>query len=307
MYHRLIAILVLLSLLICGCSLPTANAAGEHPAGAMETGLMRARQYYALKSGLLVPVERRIPLETDYAGACLSLLASSETNDAVLSAKRLVSPLPAGVDLKVSLQAEGLAIVDVCGMGELSDSAQEKRAVEAVIATALALSDVRAVELLFEGVACQKLKHGTDVSGTFTEANVNPEDMAGTTVENAQNQVTLWYRDAPSGLLVPVTRRMPEKGSPVRAIEELIKGTELPLENPFPKDALLLSLTQAGGSVTLDFSVELKALSRQAMQREAALKALFLTLSEFIPLKKLTVRAGAEEIGSISGPVLNEI
>ena len=290
-------LMILLPLSGCGSA---NDAAGEHAVAAMETGLMRTTAYYASDGGLLVPVERRIPMETADVAAALSLLVPENTDDVRQKTPQLSAALPKGVTFSANVLPDGNAVIDVRSLGELDDAASERRAVEAIQLTALARPGVRAVALIFDGKARDTLPHGTPVSGAVAKVTVNCESVDEKLDASTQYTLTLWYLDKASACMIPVTRRVKKTPTAIMAVEELLKGTSLPVASPFPAEAVILTLTEKKGDVSLNFDKSFAEIAAEPDRKDAALAALYCTLGEFSKIKTLSVYADNTFLGTVS-------
>ncbi len=292
-----LSFILMIALAFSGCQVPVANEATEHDEDAMKTGLFATTVYYDGGAGLLVPVERSVPLDTDIPQQTLSLLVASVDNTAGLSGAGLTPTLPEGVSFAVETASGGTATVDVREMPQLTDKDAEQTAVTSIVNTMLRCDGVKHVQLTFDGETLETLPFGTLVGEPFSELIQNPEDLPAIAAGTTLYPVTLWYKTAASGFYVPVTRYLTSQANLARTIEELLKTTSAYEVSPcFPEGTQLESATLMNGVATLTFTEPFLALTAEDSQEAfaAACDTLSLTCSQFGAVKKLVLESGGK-------------
>ena len=244
--------------------------------------------YYEDGEGYLVPVTTRVEKTDGIAKAALNLLVQSAENDAAAAKMGLKPCVPEGTTFDLDI-ANGRARVDL-GRDALSceSAAEEGMMVMAVAQTLTGFDTVKEVSFLFDGQARSKLTHGTDVSGVFTEKDINMETVAtfDGSDENA-SLVKLYFPSASGRMLVPVTRVVYSDADPVTAMTELCRGplADSGLERSVPEGCGLKGVTLKNGVVNIDLTSEFN--NDSDVDKTQMLRAIVFTASQFPGVKEV--------------------
>jgi len=267
---------------------PSPAAAASAPA---DVEMIPTLCWYEDGDGYLVPVTRQIPLQDGIAKATLSLMVQSSENDLAAARMGLTNVIPEGTTFDVDISG-GRARVDMSAQALSCSSAEEELLMVQGAAAALCSFDtVDEVTFLFDGQKRSRLTHGTDVSGVFTNADVNVESVATMAGSDFATQVQLYFPSASGRMLVPVTRTVFSPADVSTAILELAKGprTDSGLECPLPGDCGVKSVSVKNGIVTIDFTRQFASISQQPGGGQQALQAVLHTARQFPGVKQVNI------------------
>lgn len=255
--------------------------------------------YFVNQQNLLVPVTKDIPWVEGIGRAALENLVFTEERGKELEDQGLKPPLPEGTRVLGLTIREGLAKVDFSHeFLNLKDRIEEENAIKAVVYTLTEFPTVERVHFMVEGKPLKKCPNGTTLEDEVKREKINLEDQkaGGDNVP-----VTLYFRasssDGTFSYFVPVTRMVEKSDDMMRvALEELIKGPkkEMGLTSVLPADTKVISLTQSGGEVIVNFSKEIEGYGGGVESEQALVDSIVLTLSEFPGVEKVTLQVEGE-------------
>lgn len=266
--------LAALLLLICACSGADPYTEGTK---ASSGGVSL---YYPNAYGCVVPVSAQGIVE----GNVLDYLTYSEDTAAALAPYGLKPALSQGASVSVALNG-GEATVDIVGFSPASER-EERAAVESILGTMLARGDVDSVRVLMDGG--EKTVFGTDISQVFTDFSPNEEQ--GVYSKTAQG-ITLYFMDADTLQLVPVTRYTTEKPDMETAVGEFIKGPKqgLNLINGLSGEVSLLEIGETEQGVALNFSRNFASIMEQEDLERGVLAALGKICTQFEGVENVSI------------------
>ena len=245
--------------------------------------------YYQDGDGYLVPVTRQLEKTDGVAKATLNLMVASSENDLSAARLGLKTTVPEGTTFDLDIR-DGKARVDLSKEALSCMSAeQESLMVQSVAQTLCNFDTVEEVSFLFDGQQRSKLTYGTDVSGAFTNAQLNLESVETFSSAGA-NQVQLYFPSASGRMLVPVTRTVYSDADVNTAMLELAKGPKADsgLNAPLPAGCGVKGVQMKNGVVTVDFSKEFM----EAVQGDQAVqnvRAILFTAMQFPGVKKVQI------------------
>lgn len=245
--------------------------------------------YYQDGDGYLVPVTRQLEKTDGVAKATLNLMVASSENDLSAARLGLKTTVPEGTTFDLDIR-DGKARVDLSKEALSCMSAeQESLMVQSVAQTLCNFDTVEEVSFLFDGQQRSKLTYGTDVSGAFTNAQLNLESVETFSSAGA-NQVQLYFPSASGRMLVPVTRTVYSDADVNTAMLELAKGPKADsgLNAPLPSGCGVKGVQMKNGVVTVDFSKEFM----EAVQGDQAVqnvRAILFTAMQFPGVKKVQI------------------
>lgn len=274
---------------------PTAEAL-ETTADAQQ-GTIETIAYYADANGYLVPVMRRIPEQDGVARATLALMVKNEQNDREAARMGLSTLLPENCSIDIDINSDGLARVDLGKeANEMASAEAESNMIAGVVATLGEFPTVNQVEFLIGGQKLDLLKHGTDISQPITPGAINIESMDCVSETFSANQITLYFPDESSRLMVPVTRMVYGESDVNTAVVELAKGArDEQLSNVLPEGCGIIGVTVNDGIATINFTQEFIDIAEQSDGGRAALKALVLTCTQFKGIKGVEIQVEGEK------------
>lgn len=247
--------------------------------------------YYQDGQGYLVPVTTQVAKTDGIAKAALSRLVESPENDLAAAKMGLKTVVPEGMTFDLDI-AGGRARVDL-GKAALSckNAESESLMVSAVAQTLTSFSSVKEVSFLFDGQARSKLTHGTDVSGVFTDKDLNMETIVTFDAQDTNaSLVRLYFPSAAGRMLVPVTRVVYSDADVTTAMVELCRGPKADsgLERAMPEGCAVKSVSLKNGVVTIN-------LTREFAQDENAdqvqmLRAIVFTALQFPGVKEVQLQ-----------------
>lgn len=255
--------------------------------------------YYQDGEGYLIPVTAQVPKTDGIAKAALNLLVQSPENDAAAARMGLMPCVPEGTTFDLNIE-NGRARIDL-GKEALTCATAEEESlmVGAVAQTLTAFSTVKEVSFLFDGQSRSKLTHGTDVSGVFTDKDLNMETVATFDGTDANaDLVRLYFPSSTGRMLVPVTRVVYSDADPVTAMIELCRGPkpDSGLERAVPEGCGIRSVTMKNGVVNIDLTKEFT--SPSDIDTQQMLRAIRYTAMQFPGVKevRLSVEGQAYDI-----------
>lgn len=247
--------------------------------------------YYQDGEGYLVPVTTQIAKTDGIAKAALGLLVKSAENDAAAARMGLRPCVPEGTTFDLDISA-GRARVDLGKDALTCQSAEEESLmVGAVAQTLTAFSTVKEVSFLFDGQSRSRLTYGTDVSGVFTDQDLNMETVStfdGT--DASAGLVRLYFPSATGRMLVPVTRVVYSDADLVTAMVELCRGpkSDSGLERAVPEGCGLKGVTMKNGVVTINLTQEFG--QDADVDKTQMLRAIVFTASQFPGVKEVKLQ-----------------
>lgn len=268
----------------------------EATAQSAEAGTVNTVVYYQDNYGYLVPVMCSVPAEDGIAKATLSLMVKSTANDMQAARLGLRTVLPENMSIDLDITG-GLARID---LGEealsMADAAAESNMITAIVQALTEFPTVEKVEFLIDGQHMETLPHGTDVSGQFTRADLNPELASASIALEDAEPVTLYFPGDASSVLVPVTRMVYSKPDINTAVVELCKGPSAssPLENALPAGCGVIDVTVEDGIAKINFTGEFIELAENSDGGRLALKALVLTCTQFEGIEGVEIYVDGE-------------
>lgn len=245
--------------------------------------------YYQDGEGYLVPVTRQLEKTDGVAKATLNLMVASAENDLSAARLGLKTTVPEGTAFDLDIR-DGKARVDLSKEALSCANAEAETLMVASVAHTLCSFDtVEEVTFLFDGQQRSKLTWGTDVSGVFTNAHLNPESVETFSSAGAK-QVQLYFPSASGRMLVPVTRTVYSDADVNTAILELAKGprADSGLSAPLPKGCGIRNVTMKNGVVTVDFTKEFME-AAQGDQGVQNVRAILFTAMQFPGVKKVQI------------------
>ncbi len=268
----------------------------EATAQSAEAGTVNTVVYYQDNYGYLVPVMCSVPAEDGIAKATLSLMVKSTANDMQAARLGLRTVLPENMSIDLDITG-GLARID---LGEealsMADAAAESNMITAIVQALTEFPTVEKVEFLIDGQHMETLPHGTDVSGQFTRADLNPELASASIALEDAEPVTLYFPGDASSVLVPVTRMVYSEPDINTAVVELCKGPSAssPLENALPAGCGVIDVTVEDGIAKINFTGEFIELAENSDGGRLALKALVLTCTQFEGIEGVEIYVDGE-------------
>ena len=239
--------------------------------------------YYQDGEGYLVPVTTRVAKTDGIAKAALSRLVQSPENDLAAAKMGLKTVVPEGTTFDLDI-ADGRARVDL-GKAALSCGSAEAESlmVGAVAQTLTAFSSVKEVTFLFDGQARSKLTHGTNVSGVFTDKDLNMETVATFDAgDKSASLLRLYFPSATGRMLVPVTRVVYSDADITTAMAD--SG----LERAMPEGCAVKNVSMKNGVVTINLTKEFAP--EDGQDQVQMLRAIVYTASQFPGVKEVKLQ-----------------
>lgn len=247
---------------------------GEEPGA--EAGLRRTLLYYKDDDGFIVPVMKLIPWEEGIGAAAIGNLVDSVENRAAASALGLNATIPDGVEYSLRIN-EGVATLDICGMGALNDAQSEQAMVISIVNSLAEFPTINAVTITFNGEKVTKLPNGTKLQEAMEPFLLNSEEGEVSAAATGAQPMLLYFANETGSLNVPITRYAVGNGFGA-AVEQLIKGPASgELMNSFPEGTKLLSAQLNNGVATVDLSGEFLAAQYVEGMMQTAYDTLYLT------------------------------
>lgn len=279
---------VMIVALLCAALCLAAGCAGEQPEEEMYTEEIPVNAqpmrdtvvYFAGAGGKLVPVVSPIEWSENMQAEALKCLT-------VEAPEGLANILPEGTEATLYISG-GLAVADFPAAAfEAADGAEEARKLIAIVNTLTGFDNVERVVITVDGVSSVKLPHGTDLSGTFTAFDINPQKGEG-------NAAVAYYPSEDLAFAVPVTVYLPDDPTPGEMVEMLLRAPETEgVTCAFAESELSEYAVDASGRLTLDFS----KLGFADGCEEAAIKTLLLTCLAFDNITDIDILVEGEAYG----------
>ena len=290
-YKALFCILVVLALFLA------AGCASEMPEEEMPVSgdpyNRTSVVYYEQESGYLVPVYVSEPWSDDIAEVLLEKMVASDALQVQLEEVGLSALLPADTTVSVSMD-EGLATVNLQS-GWLSEVSAKRGAniVSAVVNTMAQFPAVEQVQLQVNGVSETFGK--TDISEPVASMDLNPAYAK----DEGFSPLTVFYKTADSGLIVPVTKYSPDIDPTVVLNAMMKEHKDSALMTMFPEDTKLLSADLSeDGVLTVDFSQEFSSISTSQDKEQKLLSAIDFACKQVDGVEKVVVLVEGEEYQS---------
>ena len=288
MFKKVICPLLLSLLLLAGC---TGQPQEEIPVSTEDALMCDSVVYYEQASGgYLVPVLVKAAWSEDIAETLANKLVSSDTTDLALEDAGLTGLLPTGTKVTVSMDGSN-ASVDVSSswLEDVSDK-RAKNIVSALVNTVGQFDAVETVSISLNGKS-EKLGC-VDISEPFTSVALNPAYAP----EEGQKALTVFYKTADSGLMVPVTKYAGEI-TPEVVVKALMKPhkDKETLMTLFPEGTELRSAELAeDGTLNVDFSKELLNIADDAEKEKKLLVGIETTCKQIEGVKKVNITVQGE-------------
>ncbi|MDT8859476.1 GerMN domain-containing protein [Alkalihalobacillus sp. MEB130] len=277
------------------------EADGEEGAGEEANEEYVQREIYLIDSnGLVVPQTLELPRTESVLKQSLEYLVDGgPVTELLPNGFRAV--LPAGTEVTVNLQEDGIAVADFSNEFKEYDPNQEKQVLEAITWTLTQFENVDSVQINVNGYKQDTMPvGGTPIGETVSRANgINLETGSVTDVVNSKG-VTLYFlaQNGENTYYVPVTRRVASgQESLTAAVKELLKGpsNESPLLTDFRHEVALLDEPKyENGTVTLNFNESLLSQNQATAVSDDVLNMLALTLTEQEGVEKIAVKVNGE-------------
>ncbi len=294
-------------IVLCLCLIPSCggnngeNQATETPVSATTTPIAeetpsaqatfrRATLYYLSDEGYIVPVTKLIPWEEGIAKACLSYISSTPDNDAAATAMGLCTVIPAGVQLELSISAEGNATLNLIGLPDMGSAAMENALVAAVVNTLTEFPTISTVSILIDGKSAEALPHGTRLPNGSAAYPLNVENGDVATSGTAF-AMRLYFPTASGAYNVPITRYITSAPTLYSCVSGLVNGGNSDmLLNCFPTGTLLLGAAIENGVLTVNFSEDFKQVEAVDGLFALAYETLYLTASDVCEFTSLIIQ-----------------
>lgn len=260
-------------------------------------GTIAAVAYYGDAGGHIVPVMRRIPEQDGVAKAVLALMVKNELNDREAARMGLNTLIPENCSIDLDINAAGLARVDLGKeANNMPDAEAESKLVAGIIAALGEFPTVEKVEFLIGGQKLDKLRHGTDISEPIKPGAINIESMDEASETFSARQLTLYFPDDSSRLMVPVTRMVYGADDVNTAVLELTKGAkDESLSKALPEGCGLIGVDVKNGIARINFTREFIKIAESSDGGRAALRALMLTCAKFKDIRGVEIQVEGEK------------
>lgn len=267
-------------------------------AGAANADMVSTVAYYQDNYGYLVPVMKTITNRPGIAKATLEMMVQNPANDMEAARLGLRTVIPQGTTFDLDI-ADGAARIDLSAEANtFSDAAGERNMVSAIVQTLTEFPTVDTVRFLIAGQERDTLKNGTPIKGDFTREAINLESRDdGLNPDDADaDTVTLYFGGETASLIIPVTRMVYGQADLTTAVLELVKGpaANSPLDSALPADLGLISVSQDGGKVVVNFTKEFLSLFESSDGGRQALRALALTCAQFDGVESVEIQVEGE-------------
>ena len=287
--YIVMALLCMLIMVSCGDRNEAEETAAEHPENA-DAGYRKTVLYLYSDGGYIVPVMKMIPWEEGIGRAALGHLVGNAENSAAAEAMGLNTLIPEGTEIALRISDEGLATVDLKGLGDCGSMELERAMTEAIVNTLCEFPAINSVAFLLDGEAVAELPHGTRLERGMEVFALNAEDGDVSASADGAEPMTLYFPNASASLNIPVTRYGAGGSGLEAAVRELIEGPGSEgLLNCFPEGTALLGASLDGGVATVDLSAEFLSAGYTDGLAEAAYETMFLTAAELGDVYRLDV------------------
>lgn len=288
----LVILVLTLALFACACkkeaAVETMTQDAQGYAGFRDTML-----YYASDDGLLVPFMRQIPWEEGIGKAALGYLVDTEENRSVLQRYGLRAPLPDGTAIRLRINDDKQALVELSSCAPPDDAAQEYLRIASVVNTLTAFPTIDTVSVNVNGEPIERFA----ADGAMSAFALNAEEDAAPTSTGALHAMTLYFPNASASLNVPVTRYQSTQPSFASAVQALIDGPQNnALTACFPEGTVLPDAQLADGAATINFSKEFALAAETEGLLDAARDTLYLTACTFTDVQTMDILVEGEPI-----------
>ena len=279
-------------LLLTGCG---ADALPQEEIPVEGDPLMRdTLVYYEQGDGLLVPVVVQEEWSETMLTSLAERLVANELEQLDLEEAGLTALLPGDTRVNVTLE-DGTATVNMQSswLGEVS-AKRGKNIAASMVNTLCQFPAVQQVQLQVNGKS-EKLGE-TDISKPLTEMDLNPEGKAG-----KNTPVTVYYKTADTGLLVPVTKYV--KNVEAETVVETMLGTPATdnVMSLFPWGTRILDVSLGeDGVLSLNFSKEFLELRENPYLENIVMKNIPITCKQVDGVKDVRVYVEGEEYQPLS-------
>lgn len=297
----LLILVAALSLFACACKKEAAVETMAYDAQAY-AGFRDTLLYYASDEGLLVPFMRQIPWEEGIGKAALGYLVDTEENRAVLQRYGLRAPLPDGTAIRLRIDDNKQATVELSSCAPPDDAAQEYMRIASVVNTLTEFPTIDTVSVNVNGEPIDRF--ATDSDSAMSAFALNAEDSAAPTSTGALHAMTLYFPNASASLNVPVTRYQRVQPTFASAVQGLIDGPQSSaLTACFPTGTALLDATIEDGAATVNFSKEFALAAETDGLLEAARDTLYFTACGFTDVQTLDILVEGEPLAADAAAV----
>ncbi len=248
-----------------GNNLPVDNGTGKGvSSNSSDKDSVFVTLYYRDKTGVLIPVTRKVTKQEGIAKAAVGGLVDEAVTREQLDYYGLYPVLPKGTKIKGMTIKNGSAVIDFSKeFQNLSDKTAEQLAVTSVVYTLTGFKNIADVSIRVEGKPAGVLVNGTDLSAVRNRGNtfINSKD---TELKQGYIKCDLYYMTTGNdqyNYIVPVSTQLEntdESQLPAVMFAELSKK---PSENSFftsvPEGTRLLSCNMQEDMAVLDFSSQI--------------------------------------------------
>lgn len=262
--------------------------------------------YYEQESGYLVPVYVSEPWSDHIAETLVEKMVMSDALEVQLEEVGLSALLPADTTVSVTMD-EGLATVNLQSSW-LSEVSAKRGAniVSAVVNTMNQFPAVEQVQLQINGAS--ETCGNTDISQPLSSVDLNPAYVQ----DKGFSALTVFYKTADSGLIVPVTKYSPNIDATVVLNAMMKEHKDAALMTMFPEDTKLLSAELSdNGVLTVDFSQEFSAISANKEKEKKLLSAIDFACKQVEGVDQVVVMVEGQEYepaaASMSPLLANEV
>lgn len=286
---------------------------GEAEADAVVEDVQR-ELYLIDENGLVVPQTLTLPKTESVLRQSLQYLVDGGPVTELLP-NGFKAVIPAGTEVDVHLDDDGVAIADFSNEFKEYDPEQEQQILQAITWTLTQFDTVEKVKIRINGYDQEMMpQNGTPIGEGVSRANgINIESNGVADMVNSKS-VTLYFLDqkGENTYYVPVTRRVGlGEDSLKAAVNELLQGPSYKsnLLTDFRNGVELLSdPLYENGVVTLNFNESLLSQLDAKAVSDAALNMLALTLTEQEGVEQVAVQVNGEtnilhESGQMTQPV----
>jgi germination protein M len=289
-----------------------AKEASANNADVQET--VKTELYLIDKDGYVVPQTLALPKKTSVATQALEyLVADGPVSEMLPNGFRAV--LPAGTDVSVNIDKDGVASVDFSKEFKNYKEADEMKILQSITWTLTQFPTVKNVKLSMAGKELSEMPvGGSPISENLTRAaGINLDTSNVMDITNTK-PVTVYFIGGEEGsyYYVPVTRRVNNnvEDNIAAVVDELVKGPNQSsnLVTDFMPDVKLLEAPKVeNGKVTLNFNENVFGSFEEKMISQHLLDSLVLSLTEQKGIEQVAVLVkGKAELVNEKGKKVTE-
>lgn len=289
-----------------------AKEASGNKADVQET--VKTELYLIDKDGYVVPQTLALPKKTSVATQALEyLVADGPVSELLPNDFRAV--LPAGTDVSVNIDKDGVASVDFSKEFKNYKKADEMKILQSITWTLTQFPTVKNVKLSMAGKELSEMPvGGSPISENLTRAaGINLDTSNVMDITNTK-PVTVYFIGGEEGsyYYVPVTRRVNNnvEDNIAAVVDELVKGPNQSsnLVTDFMPDVKLLEAPKVeNGKVTLNFNENVFGSFEEKMISQHLLDSLVLSLTEQKGIEQVAVLVkGKAELVNEKGKKVTE-